>query len=80
MYVCVCDIQASALRGAFSLLWCLCVGGGQQDDMSAIDTHRPQTNELLHPERTHLHAAGWTGLQTHTQPMITTEINTIVPK
>ena len=37
--VCVCDLQASALCGALALLWCLCVSGGQQDDVATVDTH-----------------------------------------
>lgn len=65
--VCVWDLQASALWGAFWFLWCLRVGGGEQDNMATGDTHWAQTNEQLHPERTHLQAAGWTGLQPHTE-------------
>lgn len=56
------DLQAPALR-ALGLLRSLCVSSREQDNMAAIDTHWPQTDEQLHPQCAHFEAAWWTGLQ-----------------
>lgn len=63
-------VQASALRGAFRLLRRICVGLGQQDDVTALDAQRLQADEELHPQGARLQAAGRTRLHTRTQTLL----------